>query len=107
MITWMLATQKESRRHWMLDIFKTYGLQTYRNESFQIWTHDNHPDLLYTPPYIKQKLDYIHLNPVKAGLVRNCEDYIYSSAGNYFGRLDNVLDVTVLDLGEEIGRIYT
>jgi len=106
-ITWMLNTKKESRRHWMLDIFKAYGLKTYRNETFQIWNHDSHPYLLTTPDYIKQKLDYIHFNPVKAGIVRKAEDYIYSSSGNYAGRTDNVLNITVLDFGEEIGRVYT
>ncbi|MEO8238949.1 MAG: hypothetical protein ABI576_12640 [Flavobacterium sp.] len=29
------------------------------------------------------KLDYIHLNPVRSGLVSKASDYIYSSAGNY------------------------
>lgn len=28
------------------------------------------------------KLDYIHLNPVRAGLVVKASDYIYSSASN-------------------------
>ena len=107
MITWMLATKKESRRHWMLDIFKSYGLKTYRNEVFQIWNHDSHPYLLISPQHIKQKLDYIHNNPVKAGLVRKAEDYIYSSSGNYAGRTDNILEITFLDLGEDIGRVYS
>ncbi|WP_369793034.1 hypothetical protein [Flavobacterium sp. 83] len=29
------------------------------------------------------KLDYIHLNPVRAGLVEKASQYIYSSASNY------------------------
>jgi REP element-mobilizing transposase RayT len=29
------------------------------------------------------KINYIHDNPVKAGLVRNQEDWVYSSASNY------------------------
>ncbi len=29
------------------------------------------------------KLDYIHLNPVRAGLVEKASHYIYSSASNY------------------------
>lgn len=32
------------------------------------------------------RLDYIHNNPVKAGIVRLPEEYIYSSASNYPGR---------------------
>jgi hypothetical protein len=29
------------------------------------------------------KLDYIHLNPVRAGLVEKASQYIYSSSSNY------------------------
>ncbi|CAN1563918.1 hypothetical protein MCETHM1_02796 [Flavobacteriaceae bacterium] len=29
------------------------------------------------------KLDYIHLNPVRAGIVEKASQYIYSSASNY------------------------
>jgi hypothetical protein len=29
------------------------------------------------------KLDYIHLNPVRAGIVNKASEYIYSSASNY------------------------
>jgi hypothetical protein len=33
----------------------------------------------------KQKLDYIHNNPVEAGLVFRAEDYPWSSAWDYGG----------------------
>lgn len=32
-----------------------------------------------------QKLNYIHNNPVKAGIVEKPEDYLYSSASAYCG----------------------
>jgi hypothetical protein len=38
--------------------------------------------------------DYVHNNPVEAGLVFRAEDYLYSSAADYAGEkglLDNVL----------------
>ena len=31
----------------------------------------------------KQKIDYVHNNPVEAGLVYKAEDYVYSSATDY------------------------
>jgi len=31
-------------------------------------------------------LNYIHENPVRAGIVNNAEDYVYSSASNYAGK---------------------
>ena len=33
----------------------------------------------------EQRLDYIHNNPVRAGVVWNPEDYLYSSAIDYSG----------------------
>jgi hypothetical protein len=43
------------------------------------------------------KINYIHENPVRAGIVEKAEDYLYSSARNYAG-LDGVLDVIVSPL---------
>lgn len=37
----------------------------------------------------KQKLEYLHYNPVKAGLCQNPEDYYYSSARFYHDGLDS------------------
>jgi hypothetical protein len=36
-----------------------------------------------------KKLEYIHWNPVKAGLCRLPEEYYYSSAGFYHTGIDN------------------
>jgi len=105
-ISWLLESPKESRRDWMLEIFRQHALQTFRNESFQIWTHDNHPEEIFSRSFMLQKLAYIHNNPVRAGMVRNPSDYLYSSAGNYIGLEDVILEINVLDLGPDIGLIY-
>jgi hypothetical protein len=34
---------------------------------------------------IESRMKYIHDNPVRAGIVENVEDYLYSSARNYSG----------------------
>lgn len=92
---WMLGSKKESRRSWMLDIFKRNANQTYRNETFKVWKHGSKPIYLFNQEIFEQKVQYIHMNPVKAGLVRLSHDYLYSSAGNYMGREDNMMDVTI------------
>jgi putative transposase len=33
-----------------------------------------------------QKLDYIHRNPVEAGFVENEEEYLFSSARDFYNR---------------------
>ncbi|HEX5113031.1 MAG TPA: hypothetical protein VFV79_09295 [Saprospiraceae bacterium] len=92
---WMLGSQKESRRSWMLDIFKRNANNTYRNETFQVWKHGSKPKHLFNREIFEQKLHYTHMNPVKAGIVRLSQDYLYSSAGTYAGRDDNIMEVTI------------
>ena len=43
---------------------------------------------LISPAVFEQKLNYIHYNPVKAGLCINPEDYRYSSAAFYYDGTD-------------------
>ena len=49
----------------------------------QFWKRDSLGIELFTPAVLKQKLVYIHYNPVKAGLSLMPEDYRYSSASFY------------------------
>lgn len=82
----------ESRSDWMLKRFEFAAKKHKRNSTFQIWTHENHAIELYSNAFIDQKLNYIHENPVRAEIVRNAEEYIYSSASNYAG-LDSILEI--------------
>jgi hypothetical protein len=70
----------------MLNLFEFAAKQHKRNEKYQIWTHENHAELIYSDKFIFQKMDYIHENPVRAGIVEKAEDYLYSSAGSFAGR---------------------
>ncbi len=47
---------------------------------------DNQPKIIYTPPFAAQKLEYIHNNPVEAGIVEKAEECIYSSARDNYSR---------------------
>ena len=44
-----------------------------------------HPVQLSTIPFTLEKLNYIHNNSVKAGIVEKPEDYLLSSGRDYFG----------------------
>jgi putative transposase len=71
----------ESRKEWMLGQMKYYGNNT--NQNHQFWTHENHPVELFSNKFKDQKLEYIHQNPVRAGIVEEPWEYIYSSARAY------------------------
>ena len=79
------GNDQESRREWMLWLFARAGKYNSNNEKYQFWQQNNHPIELATNDMIDQRLDYLHNNPVAAGIVAKPEDYIYSSAGDYAG----------------------
>jgi putative transposase len=78
-----IMNETESRRDWLLHMFEFHANFNCNNRNFQVWQQDNHPITLYTENVIWEKVNYIHNNPVRAGIVYRPEDYIYSSALNY------------------------
>lgn len=48
----------------------------------QIWQRENCPKLIESEEFLLQKIEYMHLNPVKKGYVEKAEDWLYSSARN-------------------------
>jgi len=86
----------ESRREWLLWMMKHAGTKNSNNEKFQLWQQDNHPIMLFNHKVLHQKLDYIHNNPVEAGFVEKPEDYLYSSARDYYD-LPGLVDILLVD----------
>ena len=74
------TNQQESRQEWMMRLFKYYGKGNSQNVEHQFWQNGNHPIGLWNQSVIQQKIDYLHNNPVKQGIVARAEDYLYSSA---------------------------
>jgi hypothetical protein len=88
---------QESRREWMLNRFKFNASHHKVNKYYQVWTHENHAVYLCSNESIKEKIEYIHNNPVRAGIVEKPEDYLYSSARNY-ASLEAPIDIPLLIL---------
>jgi len=59
------------------------------------WQPGNHPEEIITQPFFLQKMNYIHSNPVRAGIVDREEAYIYSSARDFYN-MKGLLDLTYL-----------
>ena len=89
----------ESRREWMLKMFSGAARISRGEGAYQVWQHDNHFIELFSNAVIEQKIDYIHNNPVKDGIVSVAEAYVYSSAAQYCGidNFDMPLKVKMLD----------
>ena len=79
----LVQNSPESRREWILERLHRATFSHKRNKNYQVWQSGNHAEEIYTDKFLWSKLDYIHLNPVRAGIVNRASDYIYSSASNY------------------------
>ena len=51
-----------------------------RNHRYSLWQHDSDVFSVTSESTFMQKVNYIHLNPVRAGLVEQAVDYRWSSA---------------------------
>ena len=69
---------QESRKEWMLWMFKRAGKSNGNNTNYQFWQQHNQP-IEITGHLLEQKIDYIHNNPVEAGWVNEPHEYYYSS----------------------------
>ena len=70
----------EGRKEWLLHMFRYHAKFQKQNKVYQFWQKTNHPIELTSPEMIDQKMDYIHENPVEAGLVVDPTSWNYSSA---------------------------
>ena len=91
---------QENRKEFLLEFFKKEAQKSSNVKQFQFWQHHNQPIELWSNKVIKQKIDYVHNNPVEAGVVYKAEDYVYSSATDYAdlkGLIDNVVVFKVFE----------
>ncbi|MNZ67000.1 Transposase IS200 like protein [compost metagenome] len=57
-----------------------------QDREFQLWQEGSHAELVCSEDVMRQKLDYIHQNPVRRGYVDQPEHWRYSSARDYQGQ---------------------
>lgn len=70
--------QKECRV-WLLNQLRYYRA-AYKPNEYQVWQEGSHPQAMVSDKIMEQKLEYLHNNPVKRGLVTSPEHWRYSSA---------------------------
>ena len=87
----------ESRRDWLLRHFAYAGKYNPKIKDYQFWQEGLHPIELSSNEFIEQKINYIHQNPVEAGIVYQAENYALSSAAQYAGEHNPLLEVTLIE----------
>lgn len=76
----IVAQLEAERREWLLNQLQYYRLKHKRQSTHQVWQEGVHPQSIASDAMMLQKLEYLHNNPVKRGLVASPEHWRYSSA---------------------------
>jgi putative transposase len=87
---------QESRKELFIWLFERAGKSNNNNTNHQFWQQHSHPIELSTDEMLEQRINYIHNNPVQAGIVMLPEHYLYSSAVNYAELPERLLDVILI-----------
>lgn len=56
-----------------------------RDREYQFWQKGSHAEMVLSAAMVREKLEYIHQNPVKRGYVDLPEHWRYSNARSYLG----------------------
>ena len=89
----MVNNKKESRKDWMENMFDYSGKMNKDNDNYQLWKKYYHPIELGTHKRMQIALNYLHQNPVKAGIVWEPWHYKYSSGIDYYTNEKGMLDL--------------
>lgn len=81
----------ESRKEWLTKHFQTGP------NSFQVWQEGMHPIELFSNKFMDQKMEYIHNNPVEAGIVYEPRQYVLSSARDYYENKKGLVNICYLE----------
>lgn len=83
---------KESDARLILNQLRVNKLRHKKDSEYQLWQEGSHYELIQGYEMMRQKIQYIHANPVRAGLVQDPSDWLYSSARVYDGQ-NGILNV--------------
>lgn len=65
------------------NVFRFCGKENRPPTEHKVWQDGNHPEIIKTKPFFDEKINYIHMNPVRKGLVTDPTAWTYSSAACY------------------------
>jgi hypothetical protein len=89
----ILDQLKLEGRDWLLNQLAYFCAAHNCESSHQVWQEGVHPQSITGDEMMLQKLEYLHNNPVKRGLVASPEHWVYSSAHQWLAGAVPVLRV--------------
>jgi REP element-mobilizing transposase RayT len=88
-----LQLQKDNKNE-ILERLKSYS-RGYKNQKYKVWMDRYDDVMISTEKAFNIKMNYIHANPVKSGLVENMEDWKYSSYRNYIFNDHSIIKIII------------
>ena len=76
---------KDQNAETILRLLRYFKLMHKKDRDYQLWQEGSHPQAIQSDDMMRQRLEYIHNNPVKRGYVDDPNHWRYSSARNYAG----------------------
>ncbi len=89
-IDFYCANQNQS----ILDQLAFHKLTHKRDRPYQFWQEGSHPERVMDEKMMRQKIEYIHANPVRRGYVDLPEHWRYSSARDYYLDVPGLLPIS-------------
>ena len=80
--------KQESRRKWLLLTLSYEGRVWF-------WEEGYHGIEIESDRMFESKVGYVHQNPVRAGIVLQEQDYLLSSAADFYGERKGALDLSI------------
>jgi REP-associated tyrosine transposase len=74
------------QNNYITSLAKLKDAQKARGYEYSLWDGHSNVPLITSEAVFMQRVNYIHQNPVRAGLVTCAEDYRWSSARSWRGR---------------------
>ena len=71
-----------------------------KEDKIWFWEEGYHGEEIISISFFESKMLYIHLNPVRAGLVEKEVEYLYSSCGDLYGVRKGLLELAVFQISE-------
>ena len=89
---------RKSRKAFLLERFKKAAKKSSNVKHYQFWSHNNRSIELWGNSVIREKMNYIHQNPVVERLVYNTEDYVYGSVKDDAGEEGILENIVVFEM---------
>jgi len=92
----LIQSISEKKMSWLLHQLAYHTAGHKKESEFQVWQEGFHPEEIGSPEMLRQKVEYLHYNPVRRGYVTRPEDWQYSSAGQLLRGESGVVEVDAL-----------